>query len=531
MGTPSEKLAASLKMLSAIQAEGRCVFRSDELSRVHRERLVKNGFLQDACRGWLFLADPGARSGDSTPWYSSIWEFCVSYCADRFGTDWHLSAEQSLLLHAENTIVPPQLLVFSSKGTNHNLSLPFDTSLYDLVERTATPQADIVLRGKLRLFSIDAALVKAPEAFYTRSPIEAHTCLASLRTPSAILGRLLDGGNSTLAGRLAGAFRHIGRLDFADEILAGMRAAGYKVVETDPFDAHHVFSVQAKGEPPIVIRLRFLWAMAREAVLTEFPKAPGLPADPGAYLHAVEDIYGNDAYHSLSIEGYRVTPELIERVRSGNWDPDGDEADRKSHDALAARGYWQAFNRVKQTLADVLMGGDGAMLAKKDMPSWYREMFQPCVQAGTLRAGALAGFREHPVYLRTSRFVPPRCELVADAMDCLFDLLKAEPEPSVQAVLGHWLLGYIHPFPDGNGRTARFLMNVMLASGGYPWTIIRKETRRGYLEALDKASIGNDVRPFARFVADSVKWSMENGFQSARHWPAMPDPDALDQGV
>jgi Fic family protein len=44
----------------------------------------------------------------------------------------------------------------------------------------------------------------------------------------------------------------------------------------------------------------------------------------------------------------------------------------------------------------------------------------------------------------------------------LFDLIEAESEPSVRAVLGHWLFGYIHPYPDGNGRIARFLMNVLL---------------------------------------------------------------------
>ena len=60
-------------------------------------------------------------------------------------------------------------------------------------------------------------------------------------------------------------------------------------------------------------------------------------------------------------------------------------------------------------------------------------------------------------------------------MPALFDLLENEIEPSVRAVLGHWLVGYIHPYPDGdgNGRMARFVMNVMLASGGYPWAVIR----------------------------------------------------------
>lgn len=54
----------------------------------------------------------------------------------------------------------------------------------------------------------------------------------------------------------------------------------------------------------------------------------------------------------------------------------------------------------------------------------------------------------------------------------LFDLLMEEPEAAVRVVLGHFVFAYIHPYMDGNGRMGRYLMNVMLASGGYPWTVI-----------------------------------------------------------
>jgi Fic family protein len=212
-----------------------------------------------------------------------------------------------------------------------------------------------------------------------------------------------------------------------------------------------------------------------------------------------------DAYHSLSIEGYRVTPELIERVRSGTWDPEQSEEDKKSRDALAARGYWQAFRKVKAAVGDILRGADPAEVVRSSYRDWYREMFAPAVTAGMLRADALAGFRNVPVYLRGSRHVPPRWESLSDAMAALMDAMGDEKHPAVRAVLGHWLFGYVHPYPDGNGRMARFLMNAMLASGGYPWTVIRNENRDEYMAALEAASVGGDLLPFAQFIDRNVQ--------------------------
>ena len=47
---------------------------------------------------------------------------------------------------------------------------------------------------------------------------------------------------------------------------------------------------------------------------------------------------------------------------------------------------------------------------------------------------------------------------------------------------------------------------AMLASGGYPWTVIRVEDRTSYLTALDRASIDMDIGPFAKFIAERVGW-------------------------
>ncbi|MBW2117765.1 MAG: Fic family protein [Deltaproteobacteria bacterium] len=80
-------------------------------------------------------------------------------------------------------------------------------------------------------------------------------------------------------------------------------------------------------------------------------------------------------------------------------------------------------------------------------------------------------------------------------MPAFFDLLREEPEPSVRVVLGHFVFVYIHPYMDGNGRIERFLMNVMLAAGGYPWTVIPLKKRDDYMAVLKSGSVEQDITP------------------------------------
>jgi len=62
---------------------------------------------------------------------------------------------------------------------------------------------------------------------------------------------------------------------------------------------------------------------------------------------------------------------------------------------------------------------------------------------------------------------------------------------------------------DGNGRMGRFVMNVMLAGGGYPWTVIPLERRDDYMAALENASVEQDIAPFAMFLGRLVSDSLE----------------------
>jgi fido (protein-threonine AMPylation protein) len=501
---PAEKLAESLEALHELQARGAVAIRSAELSRTHRERLIRNGFLQEVIKGWYVPTRPDETVGESTAWYAAFWPFCAAYLQQLKGKDWCLSPEQSLSIHAENWTVPRQLLIRAVKARNNITALPHNTSLLDV--RTSMPDSNnVVVKNGLRLFSLPAALIACAPGYFRQNPTDLRAALSMVRDASEILDRLLEGGHSTIAGRLAGAFRNIGRDRIADDIINTMRTAGYDIRENDPFETQAPVILPARAQSPYVNRIHLMWADMRGEIIERFPKAPGLPKDSKSYLKRVEEVYASDAYHSLSIEGYRVNPELIERVRSGNWNPDADKNDQNQANALAARGYWQAYQSVLKSVSKVLRGDNPGIVADEDHRIWYREMFAPGVTAGLLRATELAGYRNGTVYIRRSKHVPPSRDAVRDAMPAFFDLLREETEPSVRIVLGHFVFVYIHPYMDGNGRMGRFLMNVMLASGGYSWTVVPLQRRDAYMAALEEASVGQNIIPFTEFLARLVR--------------------------
>ena len=505
MAKPSEKLAKSLELLHKTQAaDGGVAIRAKDLSRTHRERLVKNGFLQPVIKGWYIPSRPDEARGESTPWYASFWGFCAAYLEERFGSDWCLSPEQSLSLHAGNWAVPRQLMVRSPGARNKITKLPHGTSVFDL--RAALPgPRDRTEKEGLRVFSVESALIESSPSYFPRQATDIRAVLATVRDSSGLLGRLLDGGHTVIAGRLAGAFRNIRRDRTADEIIDTMSAAGFDVRETNPFADQASVFIRPRETSPYVNRIRLMWQAMRGPVIEGFPEAPGVPHNLEAYTKRVDDAYVTDAYHSLSIEGYRVTRDLIERVRSGAWNPEVDEGDRDQRDAMAARGYWLAFQRVRDSIGKVLGGENAGAVVEDDHRVWYRELFAPSVTAGILKASDLAGYRTSQVYIRKSMHVPPNVEAVRDAMPAFFDLLREENSAAVRVVLGHFIFVYIHPYMDGNGRIGRFLMNVMMASGGYPWTVVPLEERSVYASALEKASVGENIVPFAIFLAELVR--------------------------
>lgn len=107
---------------------------------------------------------------------------------------------------------------------------------------------------------------------------------------------------------------------------------------------------------------------------------------------------------------------------------------------------------------------------------------------------------------------PPDHLHVAEEMAELLSQWQARESPGDPIGNAAWLhtgIVRVHPFADGNGRTARLMMNMVLMRAGYPPALIRKEDRLEYYSALDRAHTTGDFADITRLVQQAVLRSLE----------------------
>ncbi len=500
MASIQEKVAESLKVLKKYQSEHpkNFVIRGQKiLGKVHTQRLKEHGYLQIVMKGWYIPSFPG-REGDTVVWYSSYWNFVSSYANFYFGDAWCLSAEQSLSYYSGETVAPKQLIVRSPKAQNNVIKLMFGDTMLTL-KSDIPKNVFIEEKNSLHLYSLAEALIFCSPQYFKSNALSARALLYSLKSVDEILKILVDNGNSTRASRLIGALRNVGRDDMANEIKEVMKRVGHDVKEENPFDDSSA-NLQILPLSPHQARISLKWQQMREQIINLNIKKLKINLEGNDILKNMEDNYVKDSYHSLLIEGYRVTERLIKRVIQGDWNPLENNEDAQAKNALAARGYYQAFQEVKKSVEKILNGESPGEVVANDFSTWHFQLFQPSISANIIKASDLIGYRSHQVYIRGSRHTPFNPDVLLDAMTEFLKCLKKEEDSFVRAILGHHVFVYIHPYMDGNGRIARFLMNTMLVTGGYPWTIIPIERRQEYMDALEKASTMEDITGFAKFI-------------------------------
>lgn len=137
-------------------------------------------------------------------------------------------------------------------------------------------------------------------------------------------------------------------------------------------------------------------------------------------------------------------------------------------------------------------------------------------------------YRNVPVRISGSVVVLPNARKVPDLMAEFVNWLNTARRlhPVELAAEAHYQLVTIHPFVDGNGRTARLLMNLILLMKGYPAAIIRKRDRLAYIGSLEKAQLGGSRSDYIKLIQKAVDRSLDIYLKAARGETASFSDDA-----
>ncbi|MDI6731696.1 MAG: Fic family protein [Candidatus Margulisbacteria bacterium] len=218
-------------------------------------------------------------------------------------------------------------------------------------------------------------------------------------------------------------------------------------------------------------------------------------------LKLAEENKQYDIYNSTTIEGYHITPEEVSAVISGKGKIGGNDPERIKN-KMAIIGHEQAFKFI---ISQIKHDFKGPIISEALIMDIFSNLFEPSVEAKILSRFELVGYRKVPVYIRRSRYVPPSFTKVPDLMGCFASHINDISNAIVKSVLAHYFLVTIHPYPDGNGRCARLLMNYVLASSGYHWITVPANTRDEYFGTLQKGQVDGDILPFADFIIRLMK--------------------------
>ncbi|MFD0712119.1 Fic family protein [Paenibacillus sp. GCM10027626] len=203
-----------------------------------------------------------------------------------------------------------------------------------------------------------------------------------------------------------------------------------------------------------------------------------------------EHLIINWTYHSNAIEGNTLTLSetkvVLEGITVGG---------KTIKEHLEAINHRDAIVYVEEIVGN-----------QEELTEWQIKSIHRLILKGI--ADEHAGvYRKENMLISGARHIPPDAIQVPSQMERFIQWYKDEGQrlhPIERAAIVHADFVGIHPFIDGNGRTARLLLNFELMKNGYPPIVIQQENRSQYYTALDHAHTSGDYSPFIDLAADLV---------------------------
>jgi Fic family protein len=209
--------------------------------------------------------------------------------------------------------------------------------------------------------------------------------------------------------------------------------------------------------------------------------------------NSIEAIRVELTYNSNAIEGSTLTLRETQLVLEGV--TPGGKPIREIYEA-------RNLDRALRLIEDWAANRPDAPISERDLLDIH------AIVLADIDAAAAGRFRIDRVLIKGTRFIPPGHHKFDQLIPALLDLANGKrTHPVLTAAELHYNLAAVHPFADGNGRTARLLMNLHLLRSGYGYTVIEVSRRADYLAALEEANAGR-CEPFAKFIIESTEHTL-----------------------
>lgn len=220
------------------------------------------------------------------------------------------------------------------------------------------------------------------------------------------------------------------------------------------------------------------------------------PLSPSAVSKLKQQFAIDMTYNSNAIEGNSLTLKETAWVIQDGLTIKG----KPLKDHLEAKDHYDALEFLYETIEHN---------GQQTISEVFIRMIHQLVVRETEREEA-GKYRSVNVMITGSDHTPPDANEVSVKMHDFMQWIKNNQKklhPIELAARIHHKMVYIHPFIDGNGRTARLVMNLMLMREGYPLVVVLKNDRMKYYRALSQAD--NDIyQPLVRFIAQAVERSL-----------------------
>lgn len=310
-------------------------------------------------------------------------------------------------------------------------------------------------------------------------------------------------GKPVVFARAAKLARAAGNADLADRIETTLHDLGAKrpspsKLWTGRLSLPAVPASVSAGAPWLSRFARWFGSGVERLRKIDGVASKAAPLTPRAVVAVARAAKREDTYHSTTIEGYRVSRDEVDAVLSGKPTPAG-RSEEEIRRLMALKGYAVAFDESLEMLPSRT---SRFQMTEQRIHDLYAALWWPSVDAGIVSGADLRTWRGQPAFIRGSEYVPPSPEKVAGYMALYCQVVNAlDAPPLIRAAMAHVAFEAIHPYPDGNGRIGRLLMNLVLSAEGHPWVTIVADDRIEYFGALRRAQVQEDLQPWGWFLA------------------------------